>query len=201
MRSVIVMTVAIICLASAASDSLWLRLRKRYLSLRTLTGEFEESICSEVEGTCRSFEGRFSIRVPSRYRLEVTEPQRQVIVSDSANLWFYLPEEKRAVRQPGGGFAPMLAFLGPVLDSTATGVVRRDSFGEYEVEVVMDSDLSALGDLRLQLDSSATRIKGFTFADAWGSKYSFRLRNQRWNPKLAASTFTFAPPKGVKVEE
>ncbi|MBM3322590.1 outer membrane lipoprotein carrier protein LolA [candidate division WOR-3 bacterium] len=201
MRRVIVLLVAGVCIASAASDSLWLRLRKRYLTLRTLTGEFEETICSEVEGTCRSFEGRFSIRVPSRYRLEVTEPQRQLIVSDSASLWLYLPDEKRAVKQLGGGFAPVLAFLGPVLDSTATGRVRRDSFGEYEADVTMDSDMSALGDLKLALDSSATRIKGFTFTDAWGGKYSFRLRNQRWNPRLRPGTFVFTPPKGTTIEE
>ncbi len=201
MRRAIVLVAVGVGIASAVSDSLWLQLRKRYLTLRTLSGEFEQTVCSELEGTCRSFEGRFSIRVPSRYRLEVTEPQRQLIVSDSVNLWFYLPDEKRAVKQPGGGFAPVLAFLGPVLDSSATGRVRRDSFGEYEADVTMGSDMSALSDLKLALDSTATRIKGFTFTDAWGSKYSFRLRNQRWNPKLGPGTFVFTPPKGVTIEE
>ncbi len=189
------------CVASAGSDSLWQRLRRRYLSLKTLTGEFDENICSEAEGVCRSFSGRFSIRVPSRYRLEVSEPQRQLIVSDSATLWLYLPEEKRAMKQLGGGFAPVLAFLGPILDSSARASVERDSFGEYSVAVTMDNELSALTDLTLALDSSGTRIKGFRFSDPWGNKYDFSMRRQRWNPVLKRGTFTFVPPKGVTVEE
>jgi len=189
------------CLASAAPDTLWERLRTRYLSLKTLSGTFDENICSEEAGTCQSFEGRFSIKVPSRYRLEVTDPQRQVIVSDSSTMWLYLPAEKRAVKQASGGFAPVLAFLGPILDSAATGYVSLDSFGEYVVDVRMGDEMSALSGLKLQLDSTARRITGFSCSDAWGSKYTFRLREQKWNPKLAAGLFKFTPPAGTTVEE
>jgi len=189
------------CLASAATDTLWQKLRTRYMSLKTLTGTFDENICSEQAGTCLSFEGRFSIGVPSRYRLEVTDPQKQVIVSDSATLWVYMPEEKRAMKQAAGGFAPVLAFLGPILDSTATGVVVKDSFGEYAVDVVMSEEMSALSGLKLQLDSTAKRITGFSCSDPWGNKYTFRLRNQKWNPKLPGKLFKFTPPAGTTVEE
>lgn len=188
-------------LGSAASDSVWQNLRSRYLGLRTLSGRFTENICSEQAGTCTAFEGKFAIRVPSRYRLEVTEPQKQLIVSDSSTLWVYLPEQKLAQRQPAGGFAPVLAFLGPILDSTATGELTKDSTGTYTVKVTMSDEMSALNDLVLELDQTAKRINGFSFTDGWGNKVHFGLYDQKWNPKLAQSLFKFTPPKGITVEE
>jgi outer membrane lipoprotein carrier protein len=184
----------------AQSDSLWQRLRTRYLGLRTLSGTFEERICSEEAGTCQTFEGKFYIRVPGRYRLVVTDPVDQVIVSDSSTLWIHLPQEKRAVQQPAGGFAPVLAFLGPVLDSTATATVKRDSAGVWRAYVDMDEELSMLGDLVLELDPTATRIRGFEFTDAWKQHYQFKLTDQQWNPALDAKLFRFTPPKGTTVE-
>jgi outer membrane lipoprotein carrier protein len=186
---------------AAPADSLWQNLRRRYTSLKTLSGTFEERICSEAAGTCQDFSGRFSIRVPSRYRLEVTDPVRQLLVSDSTSLWIYLPDEKRVLKQPAGGFAPVLAFLGPVLDSTATADVYRDSTGNYVADVHMDEELSAMAGLRLELDATATKIKAFSFSDAWGAQYHFTLSDQNWNPRLAPKLFRFTPPKGVTVEE
>ncbi|MBN2464836.1 outer membrane lipoprotein carrier protein LolA, partial [candidate division WOR-3 bacterium] len=123
MRQTLLLLGLLVCLTQAADDSIWQDLRARYLGLKTLSGTFAENICSEQQGTCTGFEGKFAIAVPARYRLEVTEGPKQLFVSDSTNLWIYLADEKRAVKQPAGGFAPVLAFLGPVLDSTATGEV------------------------------------------------------------------------------
>jgi outer membrane lipoprotein carrier protein len=131
----------------------------------------------------------------------VTEGPKQLFVSDSANLWIYLADEKRAVKQPAGGFAPVLAFLGPVLDSTATAEVSKDSTGIYVVKVTTDDEMSALNDLMLELDRTGTRIDGFSFADGIGNKIHFRFYDQKWNEKLPPGTFKFTPPKGVAVEE
>jgi outer membrane lipoprotein carrier protein len=191
----------LVCIAQAADDSIWHNLRARYLDLKTLSGTFTENLCSEQQGTCEEFEGTFAISVPARYRLEVTEGPKQLFVSDSTSLWIYLADEKRAMKQPAGGFAPVLAFLGPVLDSTATGEVSKDSTGIYVVKVTMNDEMSALNDLVLELDEAGTRIDGFSFSDGMGNKIHFRFYDQKWNEKLPAGTFKFTLPKGVAVEE
>ena len=201
MRQVVLLFGFCACLSAAENDSLWQNLRARYLGLKTLSGTFTENICSEQAGTCTAFEGKFSISVPAKYRLEVTDPQKQLIVSDSTNLWLYLADQKLAQKQPAGGFAPVLAFLGPILDSTATGEVSKDSTGTYVVKVTMGDSLSALNDLVLELDETAARITGFSFVDGWGNKTHFGLYDQQWNPKLSPALFRFTPPKGVTVEE
>ncbi len=201
MRQTLLLLSICICLAQAASDSIWHNLRARYLGLKTLSGTFTENICSELQGTCTQFEGRFAIAVPAKYRLEVTEGMKQLFVSDSTNLWIYLADEKRAMKQPAGGFAPVLAFLGPVLDSTATAAVSKDSTGIYVVKVSMGDEMSALNDLVLELNEAGTRINGFSFNDGMGQKIHFSFYDQQWNPKLSPETFKFTPPKGVAVEE
>ena len=201
MRQILLLLGFCVCLAQAANDSIWPNLRTRYLGLKTLSGTFSENICSDLQGTCTQFDGTFAISVPAKYRLEVTEGMKQLFVSDSTNLWIYLADEKRAMKQPAGGFAPVLAFLGPVLDSTATGEVSKDSTGTYVVKVSMGDEMSALNDLVLELNESGTRINGFSFSDGMGQKIHFSFYDQQWNPKLPAGTFRFTPPKGVAVEE
>lgn len=199
-RSLLILVITV-GLAGAADDSLWQDLRARYLGLKTLSGTFRENICSEQQGTCSEFDGTFAIAVPARYRLEVTEGTEQLFVSDSINLWIYLADEKRAVKQPAGGFTPVLAFLGPVLDSTATGEVSKDSTGMYVVKVSMGDEMSALNDLVLELDETGTRIDGFSFSDGMGNKIHFSFYDQQWNPKLSPTLFKFTPPKGTTIEE
>lgn len=195
---------ALLTLASiswASGDTLWSGLRSRYLSLKTLSGSFDENICSEQAGTCQSFSGRFYISVPGRYRLEVNDPEQQLIVSDSASVLVYLVSQKRVVRQPANGPAPVLAFLEPILDPNARGTVEQDSFGTYFVSLSGSDSMASLNDLRLELDKTATRIHAFSFDDGLGTTYHFTLTGQKWNPDLGAKLFRFTPPRGVTVEQ
>ncbi len=191
------------CLAALPSntDSLWQELRDRYVGLSSLSGTFHETICSESEGTCMSYYGEFAVRLPGSYRMEVNSPHAQLIVSNDSALWFYFPEENRAVSQPGGQDLPVLAFLGPVLDSAATAVPDTNHLGDDILRVVTpDEEMASMFDLTLQLSESNTRIDGFGFDDAWGNSYHFTLTDQRWNPELPDDAFRFVPPPGTEVE-
>jgi len=201
MRQIVLLLGLSICLAVASDHPIWKNLRARYLGLKTLSGTFTENICSDEKGTCTEFEGKFAISLPARYRLEVTGAMKQLFVSDSATLWIYLPDAKRVIRRPGGGFAPILAFLGPILDSTATGEVAKDSTGTYVVKIVTDDEMSAMNDLVLELDETGTRIDGFSFKDGVGQKIHFGFYDQKWNPKFSPVLFEFTPTKGMTVEE
>lgn len=186
-------------LAVQQSSQVWQRLRRQYLSLRTLSGTFEQTICSEVDGTCRNFAGGFAFRLPGQFRLEVTEPVRQVIVGSDSGVWFYFPEERRAVYQAAGSSIPLLAFLAPVLDSTSTVELDVDATGTPIMRITA-GDTYSLANLVLELSSSRDRIVGFAFDDEYGNHHHFRLSRQRWNPRLSPKTFRFVPPAGTVVE-
>jgi outer membrane lipoprotein carrier protein len=193
-----------VCLAVASDHPIWKNLRSQYLGLKTLSGIFTENICSEKAGTCTEFEGRFAISLPGRYRLEVTDEKdkvTQLFVSDGGTLWIYLPEAKQVFKRTGGGFAPVMAFLEPVLDSTTTVEVTKDSTGIYVVNVLAGEEMSAMSDVVLELNETGTQINGFSFKDGMGQKIHFGFYNQDWNPELSPGLFKFTPPKGVRVEE
>ena len=201
MRRIIVLLGLCACIAAATDHPIWRNLRSTYLGLKTLSGIFTENICIEKQGTCTEFEGRFAIEVPNRYRLEVTEGMKQLFVSDGVNLWIWIPELKKLVKRPAGGFAPIMGFLEPLLDSASTVEVGKDSTGIYVVRVYSDDEMSAMQDLVLELNEAGTQIDGFSFRDGMGQKIHFSFYNQAWNPELAPSLFKFTPPKGVAVEQ
>ena len=201
MRRIIVLLGFCVCLAVATDHPIWVNLRSTYLGLKTLSGIFTENICSEDQGSCTEFEGRFAISLPDRYRLEVTEGQKQLFVSDGTDLWIYLPEVRRVIKHQAGGFAPIMAFLEPILDSTATVEISKDSSGIYVAKVFPDDEMSAMNDLVLELNEAGTQVDGFSFKDGMGQKLHFSFYNQEWNPKLSPTLFKFTPPKGVTVEK
>jgi outer membrane lipoprotein carrier protein len=201
MRQIVLLISLSTCLAVASDHPTWKNLRARYLGLKTLSGTFRETICAANETTCREYDGTFAISVPSRYRIEVTEGMKQLFVSDSATLWIYLPSLKKVVKRPGGGFAPVMAFLEPVLDTTAEVEVTRDSTGIYVINVLTGDEMSAMNDLVLELNETGTIINGFSFEDGMGQKIHFSFYDQQWNTKLSPSLFKFTPPKGVPIEE
>jgi outer membrane lipoprotein carrier protein len=181
----------------ALGDSSWVRLRQRYAGLKSLSGTFTETISATPDAAV--FKGRFAIRLPNHYRLEVTEPVRQVIIGEDSVVWFHFPAEGRAVRQPAGSSIPLLAFLAPVMDSATDATVTTDSAGGNVVRFP-DEELSALSGLVLELDRSRARITGFRFEDDLGNRYNFTLTSQQWNPRLPWSRFRFTPPAGTVVE-
>lgn len=188
-------------LVAAPADSLlWRNLRENYLGLRSLSGSFEQTVRSEAEGTTQRFSGSFWSVLPDRYRLEVTSPERQVIVAGDSALWFYFPAENRAVREAQPRSMPLLAFLEPVLDPATTARIEQLPDGRTLVHVETEDEMTALQDLRLELSADRRRIEAFEFSDPWGQDYRFILTAQQWNPQLPDATFEFTPPRGTTIE-
>jgi len=201
MRRIVQLLGFCVCIAVANDHPIWKNLRSQYLGLKTLSGTFTENICTEKDGTCTEFNGAFAISVPSRYRIEVTEGMKQLFVSDSTTLWVFIPSLKKVIKRPGGGFAPVMAFLEPVLDSTAEVEVTKDSTGIYVVNVLTNDEMSAMNDLVLELNETGSQINGFSFKDGMGQKIHFSFYNQDWNTKLSPTLFKFTPPKGVIIDK
>ncbi len=180
----------------AQGDDGWQALRRRYLGLKSLAGSFVETVeLPEAGQEPIVFKGNFVFKLPDKFRVEVTEPVRQLIVGNDSVVWFYFPDEQRAVLQTGSKPVPLLAFLAPVLDS---GVTVIDEGGGV-IAVVADKS-GYLNDLRLELEENRTKIRAFSFVDEWGNRYRFLLLNQRWNPVVPEGRFVFVPPKGTTVD-
>lgn len=185
--------------ATAQITPRWVDLRQKYLGLQSLSGGFTETLVSSMDGETTHFAGKFFFQMPSRFRLEVTEPMRQVIVGNDSVVWFYFPEEKRAVLQKRREPFPLLAFVEPLLDTTSSITEEKMPDGRT-VLLVQTDDGSVFRDMRLELDGSGLRVNAFSFLDDWGNWCRFGLKNQRWNQPLAPKLFKFVPPTGTQIE-
>jgi chaperone LolA len=197
---IIHLTALCVLALTPGADSVWKGLRDDYLALKTLSGGFDQTICSDEQGTCQTFSGSFAIGVPDRYRIEVATPDSQLIVSDGTGLWFYFSEDNYAVRQAPGQSIPLMAFLDPMLDSAAVVTFADSTPGALVLSVATADSVMSLHDMKLELDSSGRRISAFSFHDAWGNDYHFRLHGQQWNPDLRQDVFSFIPPEGTIIE-
>ncbi|MCL6466251.1 MAG: outer membrane lipoprotein carrier protein LolA [candidate division WOR-3 bacterium] len=177
----------------------WVKLRERYLGLKSLSGSFTERLVAEMTGETTFFAGSFYFQMPNRFRLEVTKPMRQVIVGNESIVWFYLPEEKRAVMQRRQEPFPLLAFIAPLLDTTGKITEQRLPDGTILL-LIQDEAGAVFRDMKLELDKSGSRVDAFSFVDDWGNRCRFVLQNQRWNPVLGQKLFRFVPPPGTTVE-
>lgn len=183
----------------AQVSSSWVDLRQKYLGLKSLAGSFTETIVSSMDGETTRFAGRFFFQMPNRFRLEVTEPMRQLIVGNDSTVWFYFPDEKRAVLQKRREPFPLLAFVEPLLD-TASSINEEELPDGRRVLLVQTDDGPGFRDIRLELDAIGLRVNAFSFLDDWGNWCRFVLKNQRWNQTLAPKFFKFVPPAGTQIE-
>ncbi len=175
-------------------------LRRQYLGLKSIAGSFTERIVmKEDDREPLFFEGRFSAILPHRFRLEVIRPVRQIIVGNDSVLWFYFPDEKRAILQTQGQSFPFLAFLEPLLDTTAKIIEEPPEDGKPVISIQPNED-AFFAEMKLTLDKTKKRIDGFSFLDNSGNRYQFILKNQRFNPPLSPKEFRFVPPPGTSIE-
>ncbi len=174
----------------------WQALRNRYLGLKSLAGSFTETIrpAENIGQEPLIFKGSFLFQLPHNFRLEVQEPVRQTIVGNDSVVWFYFPDEQRAVRQQRNQPVPLLAFVEPLLDTSSR--ITEEGTGI----ILIENDNSFLSPLRLELDPNGTTVTGLSFTDEMGNQCQFLLTRQRWNPPVSRKSFRFTPPKGVTVE-
>lgn len=194
-KTVLLVTLAVVLGLGAPADR-WQSLRNRYLRLKSLAGSFTETIkpAENPESEPLIFKGSFLFQLPHNFRLEVREPVRQTIVGNDSVVWYYFPDEQRAVRQQRNQPVPLLAFFEPLLDTSSR--ITDEGTGT----ILIENNNSFLSPLRLELDPSGTTITGLSFTDEMGNQCRFVLTRQRWNPPVSRKSFWFIPPKGVTVE-
>lgn len=195
-------------LQAQRADSIIERSSAAYRQLRSLTANFDQVISNEMIGTFKS-RGTLAQAGAARLSMRFTDPAGEAIVIDGTSIWVYTPTTApgQVVRAPiaraSGYGANLLAWL---LDRPAerykVTFLRGDSVAGMPVDV-----------LRLM---PAVEGLPFTSATLWlargdglprrievtepsGNRRTLTLSMLQTNITLPPGTFTFTPPKGVKV--
>jgi outer membrane lipoprotein carrier protein len=171
----------------------------RYQRVNTVTGKFEQSICSEEQGTCEDFAGKFFLARPDRFRFDISEPFEQVLVGDSTDLWVYFPESSMARHAPG---MPNPFF--EILLNSSTDEFRAESLlTEHDttrLTLLPADSLASFQRIALLLkdDHSIIRIE---MDDGLGNETKYSLSDVKYNARITENTLKFTPPEGTRIEE
>jgi outer membrane lipoprotein carrier protein len=171
----------------------------RYQKVNTIAGKFEQSICSDEQGTCMDFSGRFTLARPDKFRFDIADPFDQVLVGDSTDLWVYFPESSMARHTPG---MPNPFF--EILLNSSTDVFQAESLLTQDhatrLTLLPADSLASFQRIALQLtdDHSITQID---MDDGLGNHTKYSLSGVKYNSRIADKTFEFTPPEGTNVEE
>ncbi|MCU0606858.1 MAG: outer membrane lipoprotein carrier protein LolA, partial [Candidatus Edwardsbacteria bacterium] len=133
MTSPVLLTAALLALAGLAAagpaDPVLAKVRARYRTITAMSAQVSEVMCSAATGTCKRFTGKAEMKRPSKLRLEIDQPERQLVVCDGRVLTMYLAKEKQAYRFDMARSDQMLTLLNP-LDGLLDGEVVRSEAGD-----------------------------------------------------------------------
>lgn len=177
------------------------KVKERYSTVSTIKGNFFQQTCIKASGFCQEFSGKFYIKRLNLFRLEVTWPEPQLIVSDGTTLWTYLKDSKKVyktdVTKSQTVFSPFELLLNYQTRYSYQLLPEEDNLSVVRLIPKIESPL--INELRLSIVPNNWTIKKFTVIDAAGNEMVFTLSKVKYDKKFSDEFFTFAPPPGVEV--
>jgi len=187
--------------APQTAQELLNKVTERYDRVSTIQGSFSQQTCVKASGFCQEFKGLFYVKRLNLFRLEVTWPEPQLIVSDGVTLWTYIQSAKKAYRadvtKSQTVFSPFELLQNYEARYDYQLLADEDNF--HLVRLVPKLPNSLINDLRLYIDPNNFSITKFKVIDGMGNEMVFNLFKVRYNKQLSDANFSFTPPLGVEV--
>ena len=179
-----------------------------YRQLTSLTAEFEQVVSSEMIGTFKS-RGTLSQAGASRLSMRFADPPGEAIVIDGTSIWIYTPSTApgQVLRLPiarasGYGVNLLAWLLDRPTERYSVTLVRQDEVSDTPVDVLQLTPVVEglpFTSARLWLARSDALPRRVEVTEQSGNHRTLTLAHIRTNTTLPPGTFTFTPPKGVKV--
>lgn len=203
------------CDAPPEGEDLMRRAAAVYDTLRTLRARFHQTLEMRVFEPPRRSEGTgtWYQRRPSRFRMDFSNPEDDLIVSDGRHLWLYYPSthpgqvirSELATAERG---AAMVDLQGRIFQLARTRYdvryVGRDTLGGSPVHRVELDPRSADADYRrvgVWLDVGSLLVRRLVFEDRSETVRTVTLEDIRTGVSLPDSLFRFRVPADAEVFE
>lgn len=187
-------------LAHAADDARE-RMQSFAKDLRSLSGEFEQSITGAKGSRGEPSKGTLALKAPRQFRWQTITPYQQLIVADGNRVWIHDPDlEQVSVRSQGAEEAhsplAVLTDLGR-LDHEFSASEAGEREGLQWLKLVSKVKEPEFAFAELGFDAGG--LARMRFEDSLGNTTEIRFSDWKREPRLAADTFSFTPPEGVDV--
>ena len=170
--------------------------------LDTMQANFEQRVHAPNGSETERSSGVVKLSAPRRFRWEYQKPFPQLIVADGDHVWIYDPDlEQVTVRNQSHEeqASPLAALIDPgELDRQFTARDAGSSDGLDWLQLTPKKADDAPFE-KARLGFSANGLVRMELFDALGQRTVLGFSPWQRNPKFAADTFRFTPPKGVDV--
>ena len=170
--------------------------------LKGLEGQFSQQVYDANGKRKESSSGRVALSAPRLFRWEYVKPFPQLIVADGKTVWVYDPDLQQVTKRPQGveeQNSPLAALIDPTkLDKEFVVKELPDEAGLQWLQLTPRDGADASFQ-SARLGFNAQGLVQMRVIDALGQRTDIAFQGWKRNPKFAASTFRYAPPKGVDV--
>lgn len=198
---VILLSLLFVASSISAADSARSRMEAFSKDLKSISGSFSQSVTDANGRGGDQSRGTLALQAPRQFRWETKEPYVQTIVADGQRVWVYEPDlQQVTVRSQSSeeAHSPLTVLTDlSQLDSqfTTTESGERDGLAWLKLtSKAKDPEFEYA-----ELGFAAHDLERMLFKDQLGNTTEIRFSDWKRNPKLAADTFKFTPPKGVDV--
>jgi len=192
---------AVGCIASAAGASGLDELHAFLEGTKTAQGSFRQVVVNREGRTTQTTSGTFAFARPGKFRWTYDKPFDQLIVGDGDKVWVYDHDLNQVIVRKldaALGATPAALLAGDnALEKNFTLVAGGEGDGLAYVDATPKAADSQFKRIRLGFADDLPRKMQLT--DAFGQTTDLTFSDLRRNPKVAAATFQFTPPKGADV--
>ena len=201
MRFLVLLLTLAVSTGASAADSARSRMEAFSKSLRSISGNFQQSVTDANGHRGDESRGTLALEAPRQFRWETTAPFQQTIVADGAHVWVYEPDlEQVSVRNQSA--AESHSPLTVLTDLSQLDRQFKASEGGTRDGLVWLKLAPQAKDAEFEfaeLGFDGNDLRRMRFKDSLGNETQISFSDWKRNPSLAAGTFKFVPPKGVDV--
>lgn len=193
--------------ADQTAPELAAALQRKYDGIKDFAADFSHTYEGGVLRKQITERGHLLVKKPGKMRWDYTAPEKKQFVSDGANMYTYLPQDKQVIVAevpPDQAGTPTLFLAGkgsltrdftPSLTDAPAGMAP----GSRALKLVPKARQAEYDWLMLVVDPATLAIRGLVTVDGQGGKSTFSFTNLKENVGLADKEFAFKMPRGVDV--
>ncbi|MGO1072808.1 outer membrane lipoprotein chaperone LolA [Lysobacter sp. CA199] len=170
--------------------------------LKGLDGQFAQQVFDANGKLKESSTGQVALSAPRLFRWEYVKPYPQLIVADGKKVWVYEPDLQQVSVRPQGAEeqnSPLAALIDPGKLDAMFVVKEAGSNGGLNWLALEPKNQGDASFRNAKLGFNASGLVKMEIVDALGQKTEISFSGWKRNPSFPASTFKYAPGKGVDV--
>jgi len=204
------LAVATTPLAAQTPDAIIDRAVAAWGKITSARGTFEQTVTNALTGTSASSKGTYAQEKPNRLAIRFDLPGKDAIVADGKFVWVYLPMSApgQVIKRAGTDRSSVpIDLTGQFLDQprkkydiAAAGTKTVSGHAAHGLTLTPKPGTSGpITKATVWVDDDDSLIREFEATETSGVTRHVVLTTLETNAAVDRSTFTFTPPKGVKV--